>query len=274
MVRPNTGEAVGLQLDLDLQMVGRRLALHGLLLLLHPRQDAEQVLHVMADLVGDHISLGEFAGLAAGIAALEARLDLLEERGIEIDLLVDRAIERPHGASRRAAARVGRAAVHDQRRRPIGLAVLGEDVLPLDLGAAQYARHEAAHLVLGHAGLPLARGRLHLRLIAAAGEQFGAPDQNPRIDAERPADQPQHHDGADAQAAASARQAAEAAAAFLATILDVAAFRKVIQTHGSISWILARAPFDIGARQSLPSAKYGSVKPIFTLGRHDALGRL
>ena len=47
-------------------MVGCRLALRGLLLLLHPRQDAEQVLHVMADLVGDHIGLRELAGLAAG----------------------------------------------------------------------------------------------------------------------------------------------------------------------------------------------------------------
>ena len=36
------------------------------------RQDAEQILHVMADLVRDHIGLGEFAGLAG--AAVEALL--------------------------------------------------------------------------------------------------------------------------------------------------------------------------------------------------------
>ena len=42
-----------------------RLAPAALLRLLHLGQDAEQVLHVMADLVRDHIGLRELAGLAA-----------------------------------------------------------------------------------------------------------------------------------------------------------------------------------------------------------------
>ncbi len=55
--------------------------------LLHARQDAEQILDVMSDLVRDHISVGEFA------AAAEIALHLTEERRVEIHLLVARAIE-------------------------------------------------------------------------------------------------------------------------------------------------------------------------------------
>src|SRR5260370_8632507 len=124
MVRPYAGEAVGLQLALHLQTVGRRLALRRLLLLLHARQDAEQLLHVMADLVGDHIRLREQARSAAGIAAAEPGLKLAEERGIEIHLLVDRPIERPHGPLRGPAARLARAAVHDPSPPPPALPAL------------------------------------------------------------------------------------------------------------------------------------------------------
>ena len=59
--RPDAGEAIGLQLDPHLNAVGLGLAARRLLLLLHLRQDAEQVLHVMADLVRDHIGLRELA---------------------------------------------------------------------------------------------------------------------------------------------------------------------------------------------------------------------
>ena len=52
--------------------------------------DAEQLLHVMADLMGDDIGLGEVAGRA------EAVLQLLVEVEVDIDLLVVRAVERAH----------------------------------------------------------------------------------------------------------------------------------------------------------------------------------
>src|SRR5262249_30420780 len=54
-VRPHPGEAVGLQLDLHLDVIGRSLAAGRALRLLRLRQDAEQVLHVVADLVRDHV---------------------------------------------------------------------------------------------------------------------------------------------------------------------------------------------------------------------------
>ena len=49
-VDPDAGQAIRLQLDLDLQRVGFRLAAGLLLQPLHARQDAEQVLDVMARL--------------------------------------------------------------------------------------------------------------------------------------------------------------------------------------------------------------------------------
>src|SRR5690242_2203425 len=62
-VRPYAGEAVGLQLDAHLHAV--RLGLrHGVLLLLHCGQDAQQVLHVMPVFVRDHVGLREFARAA------------------------------------------------------------------------------------------------------------------------------------------------------------------------------------------------------------------
>ncbi len=239
--RPDTGEAIRLQLDAHLQPVGARAVLAALLLL-HLRQDAEQVLHVMADLVRDHIGLGELAPFGAGVAAAKAVLDLAEERRIEIDLLVVGTIERPHRAARPfAATRIGRFAIHHQHRRPVGLAGLAENILPLRLGAAEDARHEAADVVARRAGAPRlpARRRLARRLLLvarpAAGEDFGAADQHPRVDAERPADQAEHHDGADAQAAAADRHpetaAIAAAALFAAAVLDVVALVQIFPAH-------------------------------------------
>ena len=71
-----------------------------------------------------------------------------------------------------------------------------------------------------------------------AGQDLGAADEQARIDAERPADDAEHHDGADAQSAAADRETAAAAAAeaaLVASILDVAAFRQIIQAHGFVS---------------------------------------
>ena len=104
MVRPDAGEAIGLQFNLDLQAIGPDLV-HALLLLLDFRHHAEQVLDVMADFMGDHIGLRELAG--APLAAMKPRLDFIEERGVRIDLLIVRAIERPHRALRHAATARG-----------------------------------------------------------------------------------------------------------------------------------------------------------------------
>ena len=61
-VGPDAGEAVGLQFDLHLQRFASAL-LPARCCSLHLRQNAEQVLHVMADLVRDHIGLGNSQAL-------------------------------------------------------------------------------------------------------------------------------------------------------------------------------------------------------------------
>src|SRR4051812_28552758 len=91
-LRPHAGEAIRLQLDSDLDRVGVGFAARRLLRLLRARQDAKQVLHVMPDLVCDHVGLRELARLAA--AAAETGFELAEKRGVEIDLLIHRTVER------------------------------------------------------------------------------------------------------------------------------------------------------------------------------------
>src|SRR5689334_12174966 len=118
---------------------------------------------MMPDLVCDHISLGKLARSAADVAAAKARRDLIEERRVEIDLLVGRTVERSHGALRfSTATRVCGAAIENEHRRAIGPAVPGEDLLPLQFGATEHFAHEAAHLVLRRRCAPRGRRRLHL----------------------------------------------------------------------------------------------------------------
>ena len=75
---PDPSEAIGLQLNSHLQVIGLDL-IHAVLRLLHLRQDAEQILHVMAYLMRDHIGLRKLAALAADIAAVETTLKVLKK---------------------------------------------------------------------------------------------------------------------------------------------------------------------------------------------------
>src|SRR5208282_2889116 len=67
-VRPHAGETIGLQFDAHLQAVRLGAARRRLLLLHDARKNAELILHVMADLVGDDIGLGKLAGIAVRAA--------------------------------------------------------------------------------------------------------------------------------------------------------------------------------------------------------------
>ncbi len=91
------GEAVGLQLLADRQVVAP-----GRILLRQPLDllgDAEHGLDVVAVLVRDHVGDREVAALRA-----EARLELIEEAKVEVDLLVGRAVERARRRRCRSAA--------------------------------------------------------------------------------------------------------------------------------------------------------------------------
>src|SRR5262249_5489635 len=75
--------------------------------------------------------------------------------------------------------------------------------------------------------------------LAGTVQDRGAADEQARIDAERPADEAERHDRADAQSAAADWKAETASAAaktsLSASILDVAAFRQIVQAHGFAS---------------------------------------
>src|SRR5258708_38489938 len=140
----------------------------------------------MARFMRDDVGGGELAGIAR--AAAEAGLDLAEEIGVEEDLLVRRTVERPHRRLRHAAAPAigGVAEQHDARSR-IGLPTGLEDLAPAIVDLAEDAGDHAAHLVLWRTGLGRARAAIGLiarRLAAAAGKDFGAADQDARVDAE------------------------------------------------------------------------------------------
>ena len=86
---------------------------------------------------------------------------------------------------------------------------------------------------LGGAGAPRAVAAAPAAGAGRRREHLGAADQQARIDAERPADDAEHHDGADAEPAAADRHAdaAATAAAIAAAILDVVALRQIVLAH-------------------------------------------
>ena len=163
-------------------VTGRRCALHL-------GQDAELVLHVMADLVRDHIGLRKFARARSGIAAVETPLDLAEERGVEIDLACpsgNRTAPSRTGPCPHASARVAPVNI-TECRRAIALPGLLEDLA--STGRRPEPRICATNLPMSSLGAPVLPGGPALRPpLAAAGKDLGAADQQARIDPERVAD--------------------------------------------------------------------------------------
>jgi hypothetical protein len=71
---------------------------------------ANQVLHVVADFVRDHIGLREIAG------RIQPRLHRLIEARVDVEIAVGRAVERANRRWRTAAAGVDAIGEHNQRR--------------------------------------------------------------------------------------------------------------------------------------------------------------
>ena len=103
---PHAGQAVGHQLDPD-PAAGRALRV-----LLGGIQDTESVLHRVTVFVRHDVHLRERAAAGA-----EPLLQDLEERRVDVDRLVQGAIERADLVGRRAAGGLGLAAVDDGLRR-------------------------------------------------------------------------------------------------------------------------------------------------------------
>ena len=132
-VGPDAGKTIGLQFHPNRE----RIHLHlGNLAppAVHLVGDAHQVLHMVAHLVGDDIGLGEVAGRA------QVALQGVVERQVDVDLLVARAVERPHGGLAGAAGRGPTAAEQHQLGPLVGGAVFLEDGRP---GVFRVCQHGA-----------------------------------------------------------------------------------------------------------------------------------
>jgi len=205
--------------------------------------------------MGDHVGLRELAGLAAGVTGAEAPLEVLKERGVEINLAVVRAVERPHCGLREPAGRARGAGKHHEGGRLVGLAVLCEDLLPLRLRAPEHGRHELSHLVRGRFGLSaVTRGRRRLLLrTASARQDLGAADQHARVDTQPIADKAEHDDGADPEAASTSGDAKACTPVLAPPILNVVAARQFIETHFPPSY--ARTSAARSCATAFPSCK-------------------
>src|SRR5262249_22004017 len=146
VMRPHAGEAVGLQLDPNLELIGLTLV-EAALRLLNLRQNTKQILYVVANLVRNHVSLRELAALASNIASAETLQEILKECGIEINLPIIGTIERAHGGLGKATCRARGSGEHDQRRAFVGFAGLCENLFPLDFRASKHSRYELTHLI-------------------------------------------------------------------------------------------------------------------------------
>ena len=149
----------------------------------------------MADLVRDHVRRGEVARRA------EAPRELLEEREVEVHLVVGRAVERARSATDAGAAPGLRAAREGDDRRarvlPVGR---GEELRPRVL---RVLGDELRELEDGRPRLPgCAPGaRRRRRLEAAAGREAAVPLPPPPMTL--PAEEQRHHDDDDETEAAA-----------------------------------------------------------------------
>src|SRR5215472_8314981 len=189
----------------------------------------------MADFVCNDIGFREFAGVAVRAAA-EFVLQVIEKRGIEVNALIARAIKWPHSRPGKGAGRRFGAGEEAQLWRMIGPPTGGEDFRPNILRVAQHRGYEFTGRVVWGAGVDLGRWATLLRALSATGEDLCTADKHAWIDTERPADQAENDDHADAETTAAPGYAHAAAArrTRLAVILDVATLAQIIPTHISL----------------------------------------
>src|SRR5437762_5372650 len=140
MIGPHTGEAVCLQFYAYRNRVGPPLvALRALGV--RPLQDAELVLHMMTDLMGNHIGFGELPG------RVEPVLHFLEKGQIEIRLLVFRTIEGPRGGTGEPACRAYTIGIEDEFWIIIGPTHALEELRPDILGVCEDDRDKLTHRI-------------------------------------------------------------------------------------------------------------------------------
>ena len=155
IVGPDAGVEVGLELDADAHPVRVGLV-HPRHLLMGLAQGAEEVLHVVAHLMGDDIRIGE---VAVGPELLPHGG---EEAQVDVQFLVAGAVERAHGGLSRAASRGGGAGIENQGGGAVSAdAVLSEIGAPHVFGGGEDLAGELGErLVLGRGFIAALLGRL------------------------------------------------------------------------------------------------------------------
>ena len=102
----------------------------------HLSFDAENLLHMMSNLVGQYVGLCEFAGSA------EALAQFVEEAQIDVHLFISGAVERSCCRFGRSAPGLNRVAEEHQFCMPVGSARLRQQALPVPLHVIKDERHE------------------------------------------------------------------------------------------------------------------------------------
>src|SRR5262245_61960551 len=97
MMDPNSGETVSLQFRYDARGGGRGLPCFSLRITAL-RHQSEQLLNMMPELVRDDVGNRQPASPAPPFTGSETVLEIVEERRIEINLLIKRIIKRTRGA--------------------------------------------------------------------------------------------------------------------------------------------------------------------------------
>ncbi|MDR6357907.1 hypothetical protein Q3H58_004578 [Pseudomonas psychrotolerans] len=234
VVGPDAGVAVGLQLQADRQAGGTLGGDTPTPRRFHLARGTGEVLHVVADLVGDDVGAGEIA------VGAEALLQFLEEGQIQVDLAIHRAIEGATGRGGAAATGLHLAVEQHQLGRLVLLAMGLEDARPGILGFAQHRAHEIHLLGIGRGDGLLLGGRA---LVTEADQ--GAEDLRRALAAEQAE---HHHDGHAAQAQATTDfQAASAAGLF-----HVVATLSLVPLHGGRLVIVVIARTAGRAKNALP----------------------
>ena len=236
IMRPYSCKTIGLQLDSDLKLIGFN-PIYATLQLLHARQDAQQILHVVTNFMGDHIGLRKLAALTPYVATPEPQLKIPKKCGVEIDLSIIRTIEGSHRGLRISTSRKRSTSEHRQRRRFVGASCLRKYRFPLHLCASEHGRNELSHGISWSCHLRLLRDGLRLLASAQTRYDFRAANQVQWIDAQCPADKAKKDDRANSDAATAAN--GKAACSIPASIFYPVAAWQFIKTHSSSTPVLA-----------------------------------
>jgi len=215
VVRPNTGVEIGLKFEAHRKLVEVTLTEAGPLGIDHVGR-AEELLHVVADFMGDDVSLGEVTG------GTELVCQLREKADVEIDaaVVVGRAIEWSGGGTGAPAA----GADHAAEKHEFGIFVLlpsltRQDIPPHVLSAGEHDFDEFHRgFLLRCGGLVFLRAARRSAATHVAKELTGVAAH-------------QHYDNGDDNGTDAAARG-ERAFAHAAAIFDVTALALVMGSHG------------------------------------------